>query len=280
MREVLSRLDTQQAELVALRRNTRRGRGVWGRRLPLLIVGVLVALVPMALFAANPFTDLNPGSVHNPNIDAIYNAGITTGCVANQEYCPNRLVNREEMASFLARTAGLGGNAPVANAKTLQGFEASSLVRLTGNSFTGITPNLTTTPTTIVQVTIVAPGPGFIQVNCASAFHGLGGSVTVRAFIRNANETNPNSTNQRSPALYAQVGTGADAAKYQSLTPIYVFSAPAAGSYTFQCQAFIDLGESSPVPQPVQASAATITALYVPFGAAGAGGALATESTP
>jgi hypothetical protein len=78
----------------------------------------LLALVPYTLLAANPFTDLNAGGIHNANIDAIYNAGITTGCVPNQQYCPNDLVTREQMASFLARTAGLGGNPPVANAKT------------------------------------------------------------------------------------------------------------------------------------------------------------------
>ena len=37
--------------------------------------------MPLGLLAANPFTDLNPDSMHNPSIEAIYAAGITTGCV-------------------------------------------------------------------------------------------------------------------------------------------------------------------------------------------------------
>ena len=79
---------------------------------PLGLAALLVALVPLATLAANPFTDLNPGSVHNANIDAIYNAGITTGCDPGVAYCPNGLVTREEMASFLARTAGSATTRP------------------------------------------------------------------------------------------------------------------------------------------------------------------------
>ena len=105
-----------RARLARLERRHRLPR----RALPLLLAALLVALVPLATLAANPFTDLNPGSPHNANIDAIYTAGITTGCVPNAAYCPNDLVTREQMASFLARTAGLGGNKPVANALTAQ----------------------------------------------------------------------------------------------------------------------------------------------------------------
>src|SRR5215212_6319057 len=49
---------------------------------------------------------------HAGNIGLIYGAGITRGCVPDQEYCPTANVTREEMASFLARTAGLGSNPP------------------------------------------------------------------------------------------------------------------------------------------------------------------------
>jgi hypothetical protein len=58
--------------------------------------------------------------VHDANIQVIYDAGITKGCVPNVSYCPTANVTREEMASFLARTAGLGTNPPVVNAKTAQ----------------------------------------------------------------------------------------------------------------------------------------------------------------
>src|SRR5918999_1090977 len=102
------------AELAALRRRLDRPHR---RRalLPALCLALLVALVPLSVLAAHPFTDLT-GGVHDANIDAIYNAGVTTGCVPNAEYCPTANVTREEMASFLARLGGLGANPPVANA--------------------------------------------------------------------------------------------------------------------------------------------------------------------
>ena len=112
-----------RAQVAALQRRQshleRRRR--FPRRLPpLALVAVLVALLPLSMLAADPFTDLNPGSPHNANIAAIAAAGITNGCDPGVAYCPNGLVTREEMASFLARTAGLGGNPPVANARTAQ----------------------------------------------------------------------------------------------------------------------------------------------------------------
>jgi hypothetical protein len=112
------RLALLETEVATLRRQRAR-RSDWRRRLPLALVALLVALVPLGIAAAG-FNDLNPGSPHNANIQAIADAGITKGCDPGVSYCPNGLVTREEMASFLARTAGLGGNAPVVNAKTAQ----------------------------------------------------------------------------------------------------------------------------------------------------------------
>jgi hypothetical protein len=122
MREILARLDAQDAELAALRaereaRRSRRLRMPGGRRGHLLAVAltaVLVALVPLAIYAANPFTDLE-GTVHDPDIDTIYNLAITTGCNPPDldEYCPTGNVTRQEMASFLARTASLNRVAAV-----------------------------------------------------------------------------------------------------------------------------------------------------------------------
>ena len=107
-----------RAELAAERRK-RAQRGGHKRRGAALIAAFLVALLPFVAFAANPFNDLT-GGVHDGNIGLIYDAGITKGCVPNVSYCPTATVTREEMASFLARTAGLGTNPPVVNAKTAQ----------------------------------------------------------------------------------------------------------------------------------------------------------------
>jgi len=54
--------------------------------------------------SVEPFSDIT-GSVHAPAINAIAAAGITRGCnpPANTEFCPDRIVTRQEMASMLRR---------------------------------------------------------------------------------------------------------------------------------------------------------------------------------
>ncbi len=113
MREVLDRLDKQEQELAALRaaraeKPRRKGflGGRLGRSLAVLTTALIIALVPLSIYAANGFTDLK-GTVHDPDIDTIYNLGITTGCVPDTQYCPTDNVTRQEMASFLKRTASL-----------------------------------------------------------------------------------------------------------------------------------------------------------------------------
>jgi hypothetical protein len=117
-------LARQQRVLATFQRTTAR-RARWSPvrwMVAALAVALLVALVPLGLLAAGPFTDLDPNSPHNGNIAAIQAAGITKGCDPPDftQYCPKDNVTREEMASFLARTAGLGGNPPVAHALTAQ----------------------------------------------------------------------------------------------------------------------------------------------------------------
>ena len=119
----LAQLRTRLAALEA--RQARPRRRLPRRLVPLALAALLVALVPLATLAANPvFSDLgDAAAVHQPNIQAIGDAGITTGFADPNNpnarlYNPKGLVTREEMASFLARTAGLGANPPVANART------------------------------------------------------------------------------------------------------------------------------------------------------------------
>src|SRR3954452_9052050 len=110
MRNVLAELTALRAEVALQKRKRHRPRHL----IPLLAVALLVALAPLSLLAATPFTDLT-GGVQDAHIDAIYNSGGSSGGVADQAYCPTANVTREEMASFLARLGGLGSNPPVAN---------------------------------------------------------------------------------------------------------------------------------------------------------------------
>ena len=109
MRDVLDRLEAQEKELAALRTaRTRRTRLPGGRKSRILTLGVialLVALVPLSILAATPFTDLTGGD-HDADIDTAYNLGLTNGCTPT-EYCPTNNVTRQEMASFLVRTASI-----------------------------------------------------------------------------------------------------------------------------------------------------------------------------
>jgi hypothetical protein len=113
--DVLARLAAQERELAALRRRVaaRRRFPRRARLVALALLALCLALVPLALLAADPGgypeppltdKDQDPNNPHNVNIDAIYGLGITKGCDPTH-YCPKNTVTREEMASFLARTA-------------------------------------------------------------------------------------------------------------------------------------------------------------------------------
>jgi len=59
------------------------------------------------------FTDVDPASIHAAAIDALAAADITTGCDRSPlRYCPEGLVTRAQMASFLARALNLPTPSP------------------------------------------------------------------------------------------------------------------------------------------------------------------------
>jgi len=65
----------------------------------------LVRALQLAPVATGAFTDI-AGNIHAPNINALAQAGITTGC-APAAFCPGEVVSREQMATFLARALDL-----------------------------------------------------------------------------------------------------------------------------------------------------------------------------
>jgi len=80
-RAELTALRAEVAQLRSERGTPRRRLGTRGRRGTALVLALLLALVPLSLLAANPvFSDLGTAAaVHQSNIQAIGNAGITTG---------------------------------------------------------------------------------------------------------------------------------------------------------------------------------------------------------
>jgi hypothetical protein len=186
-REVLAELSILRQRLAILEGNRHRARTA-RRLLPLVLAALLVALVPLAALAANPFNDLT-GGVHDPNIDAIYNAGITRGCDPDVSYCPTGLVTREEMASFLARTAGIGGNPPVANAKTAQtATNANQLGGVPANAY-ALKSEIGgggTGPTTLRYSFAGLPerqGPSLYVIHESGAYNGAAVTTTPRTRV-------------------------------------------------------------------------------------------------
>ena len=65
----------------------------------------LVRAMDLTPQTSGPFADIT-NSIHAPNINALATAGITTGCSPNA-YCPDQVVSREQMATFLTRALEL-----------------------------------------------------------------------------------------------------------------------------------------------------------------------------
>ncbi len=259
LQHILARLDALQTEVAALRRYGRHRRTA-RRLLPLAVVALLVALVPLSSLAALTSNDLNRNSVHNANIQAIADAGITKGCDPGVAYCPNGLVTREEMASFLARTAGLGGNPPVANAltaqtagaaQTLGGQPASGLARVAlATAYVGGT-ELTISAVypafqEAARVTVIAPTAGFVVVSASALLttpSTSGASVRLHDVI----------ADRASPLL--------DGIQITPVSPVYVFPV-AAGQRIFA----LEVTRCCPVDGRWRLNQATLTAVFLPFG--------------
>ncbi len=72
------------------------------------LIAATVFAIPQNAYASQGFND-DDGNLHEPAIEAVSNAGITSGCNPPYatEYCPDRFVSRGEMAAFLVRGLAL-----------------------------------------------------------------------------------------------------------------------------------------------------------------------------
>jgi hypothetical protein len=81
------------------------------------------------MIASHQFSDVPTSSTFHDDIDAIRDAGVTTGC-SSGKYCPKDFVTREQMAAFLNRLGALGpGRTPVVNADEVDGVNSTQFVR-------------------------------------------------------------------------------------------------------------------------------------------------------
>ncbi len=93
-----------------------------------LLLGAAIAF-PLGVIASHQFSDVLTSNTFHNDIDAIADAGVTTGCAAGK-YCPKEFVTREQMAAFLNRLGALGpGKTPVVNADKLDGLTSGQFAR-------------------------------------------------------------------------------------------------------------------------------------------------------
>jgi hypothetical protein len=69
-------------------------------------------------------------SVHQANIDRIYQAGITEGCnpPLNNQFCPSKSITRGQMAAFIARALGLSATTGTTPFDDLNGHQFQNAV--------------------------------------------------------------------------------------------------------------------------------------------------------
>ncbi len=131
-----------------------------------VFIAALVLALPVGVIASHDFDDVPTGHPFHNDIAAVADAGVTGGCGDGSNYCPSSFVTRGQMAAFLNRLGALGPTKPpVVNAAKLDGYDSGEL-NVLGIARSDVTTALSTTPTdtTLVSVTIDAPGPGLVEV--------------------------------------------------------------------------------------------------------------------
>ena len=100
-------------------------------RLPLLVCALMLGAAvafPLGVLASHQFSDVPNTNSFHADIDAIADAGVTTGC-APGKYCPKDYVTREQMAAFLNRLGALqAGKTPVVNATKLDSRDSTDFL--------------------------------------------------------------------------------------------------------------------------------------------------------
>ena len=255
----IARLEAQVAELTA--REGRRAGRPHRRAWRLGVVGLVVALViPAAALGGSEFSDVPSSHKFHDDIQAIANAGITSGC-GGSNYCPNGLVTRGQMAAFLNRLGALGdGTSPKVNADRVDGYHANQLVRA-AEMATAATTAIPATGTFVQyggNLTINAPKAGWVVVNfgftvqtsnCTAACDVSGQVLHVESGF-----------SQSRAQVWVTPAVPLASGSVHGLLPV------SAGAQTFRLQ----LARTSGGNGTINGWYATGSAMFVPFGSTGA----------
>jgi len=157
------------------------------------------------------------------------------------------------------------------NADTLNGYHANGLIRTAlgaGPAFpnTVALGSCGTTETSVAQVSISAPGAGYVVVSGSVTARNTGAGGTVRLHLFP-------STGPLSSYVYASVGSGAGQAALHTLSSHWVYQVAGAGTFT------VDL-RGCTFAAGTDAFGGQVNAVYAPFGAAGAGPARPQQIPP
>ncbi len=155
------------------------------RHMVLIVAVAAMLIVPIVAIAADRFDDVPTTNVFHDDIGWLADAGITLGCnpPANDEFCPDDSVKRQQMAAFLRRFANYIGaedgtpaqadNATTADsattagdADTLEGYTAAQLSPVVaGANFEVDAVGGGLFGETIAEVTIAAPADGVLVMS-------------------------------------------------------------------------------------------------------------------
>jgi hypothetical protein len=212
----------------------------------LAVVALLAIAVPAA--AQTAFRDVPQRYVHSQAIGQVRQAGITAGCGDGSNYCPNDVVTRGAMASFLAR----GGSRAHADRST--------------TSLTAGSGNVNGVP---VTVDVTGPGErpgrqnvvlqGSVTVHATGAVSGCPCEVQAYVYRARGNVEGPSSW----AVLGAAPATGSGVSSI-SIPVTWATTIDSGSTEQFRVAVFVDGTTQSGVN-----AEATLTAVTAPFGQVG-----------
>ena len=157
------------------------------------------------------------------------------------------------------------------NADTLNGYHANGLIRTAlgaGPAFPSSVALGTcgATETSVAQVSISAPGAGYVVVSGSVTARNVGAGGTARVHLFP-------SSGPLSSYVYASVGNAAGQATLHTLSSHWVYQVAGAGTFT------VDL-RACTFAAGTDAFGGQVNAVYAPFGAAGTGPARPQQIPP
>lgn len=107
---------------------------VWSEGIPYVVEVFMDSIEELRVQFTPPFSD-DDGSIHEPDIVALYERGITRGCDESR-YCPDRHVTRGEMATMLVRAFGIEGSTANAFSDAGSSVHEAAIEALAANGIT------------------------------------------------------------------------------------------------------------------------------------------------